>query len=367
MQETNSSPKAEPVNRQPAVKNLDPSKPGSGHDDLRCPMPRRALQIFTCFPNLAKELRDLIWKEACFIPRDIPLWREAEDLGPFKIFEEDDLSLYHCEYFTPQNYQPAVLHTNRESRTIALRHYTLEFGSKTKHQFSPYPTSQSTISCDTPASIYVNWECDTIILMNDSLEPVMQMLDIDLEYRNVRAFTDTISASSIRQLAIDLMRSPASILQTLPQLLPNLQYLILYCCHDQDYQKQEKFNSLENFRMRLFSVSEIKDHSGLYHPWLDPTIKEEMVDEAKKEFIRLGEFGVCDCVLETFAEKGMIELNNGKKQLTIEIRFMPGWEKDMTRLGTELQGEEGETHGWYLYRESLKQQDGPTSVDNERM
>lgn len=58
--------------------------------------------------------------------------------------------------FASNTEPPAVLHTCKESRAIALTHYCLSFG--TSYTFT-------NLKISTPPSIFINWDCDRICLL----------------------------------------------------------------------------------------------------------------------------------------------------------------------------------------------------------
>lgn len=114
--------------------------------------------LFTLFPKLPLELRRNIWKQACFVPRNIDIW--VQDL-----LEGNSLcgrsynSRFRGHFRYPLNVfsyrslsrPPAVLHATGESRAIGLEHYSLEFGTDIEQDFD-----RSTIRASTPAQVYVN-------------------------------------------------------------------------------------------------------------------------------------------------------------------------------------------------------------------
>jgi hypothetical protein len=118
---------------------------------------------FTPFPKLPPELRNKIWKTGCFEPRNIDLWihRVMEDpnMGDLDFGPDIKDVLEDIEYCTYRSHTrpPALLHTCSESRTVALKHYSVPFDVEIK-----LPLGCATLKIAIPAWIYVNWECDII-------------------------------------------------------------------------------------------------------------------------------------------------------------------------------------------------------------
>ncbi|KAE9364297.1 hypothetical protein N431DRAFT_310427, partial [Stipitochalara longipes BDJ] len=78
------------------------------------------LANFTFFPKLAPELRDMIWKLAISRARVIKLTNSKKsELSSYKLYA--------------RHRTPPLLHTNRESRTIALTFYIRAFSSRIGH------------------------------------------------------------------------------------------------------------------------------------------------------------------------------------------------------------------------------------------
>ena len=117
---------------------------------LRSARPKR---VFTCFPNLPKELRLLVWELTCFQTRTIDLRMELRTKMKRR-FPKVRTDRYIRPYSWYSNcLPPAVLQVDRESRAEALKWYKLEFGVYYHHH-----------KFTTPATVYINWQADRIFL-----------------------------------------------------------------------------------------------------------------------------------------------------------------------------------------------------------
>jgi len=111
---------------------------------------------FTMFPKFPPEIRNRVWKLACFEQRNVDVW-----IANIAAEDRSALGKALCEY-REWAYQsnapiPSVLHACRESRSIGLKHYSLEFGTQFNISFRG-----TTISVSIPPRIFVNWECDIV-------------------------------------------------------------------------------------------------------------------------------------------------------------------------------------------------------------
>lgn len=110
---------------------------------------------FTCFPRLPPELRRLIWKHASFHSRNVDI---TASYHPTKLSDTWDLvSPEEIFYYLSVCPPPSILSVSRESRSEALKYYTLDFGVK--------PTSSPPENAVKP-HIWINWEVDRIVLVN---------------------------------------------------------------------------------------------------------------------------------------------------------------------------------------------------------
>jgi len=81
---------------------------------------------FMFFPELAPELRRMILKLTCFVPRVVDIWcgNVAYNKGEQAF-----------EYLSNSRPLP-ILHASRETREVALENYTLAFGVELKEKIS---------------------------------------------------------------------------------------------------------------------------------------------------------------------------------------------------------------------------------------
>jgi hypothetical protein len=129
---------------------------------------------FTLFPELAPELRHMIWKKVCFQPRNVDIWAthpgqdetRGED-GRMKLEEIFDHEHYLIE-FKSHSRLPPLLHTSSEARKISLEYYALEFGLEVDRSLG-----RLRIRLSIPSLIYFNWECDIICPMSPKDDPEM--------------------------------------------------------------------------------------------------------------------------------------------------------------------------------------------------
>ncbi|KAH7310040.1 hypothetical protein BKA65DRAFT_485257 [Rhexocercosporidium sp. MPI-PUGE-AT-0058] len=118
---------------------------------------------FTFFPMLPLELRTMVWTEACFLDRVIPV-RCSPIIG-----RRRRPTLTNGQRLLPFQYtvytkQPAILQTSQEAQKVGLKHYVLEFGT-TDWEI----VDEAVVKVTTPGQIYINFESDIIcpILLPD--------------------------------------------------------------------------------------------------------------------------------------------------------------------------------------------------------
>lgn len=126
---------------------------------MKYPIP--TIPTFHKFPKLPMELRLKIWTEACCTIRNVDLWAEEVEYTmrfgpPPKYWSGDEPE--SITIFRSHSQPPGVLGANKESRTEGLKHYELSFGVKEN-------MGRKFTMCK-PATIFINWKCDRICLMN---------------------------------------------------------------------------------------------------------------------------------------------------------------------------------------------------------
>jgi hypothetical protein len=108
----------------PSLRNPRPSYPPAQHSSTStAPESAESLFIFTCFPNLTRELRSQIWKYACFEAREIHFCAKP-DTRSYEYNKRnyhDDIRSYNVKN---QRRIPAVLEVCSEAREEGQRYYT---------------------------------------------------------------------------------------------------------------------------------------------------------------------------------------------------------------------------------------------------
>jgi hypothetical protein len=121
----------------------------------------KILSAFTPFPRLPIEIRLKIWKCACFFSRNVDIW--AKDIGGIAC----EYTGHVAHYFHSSAPAPSLLHICRESRSEALKHYQLEFGTTFDCKLAGTAPG---LTVSTPPRIYFNWAVDRIcVFCPDSL------------------------------------------------------------------------------------------------------------------------------------------------------------------------------------------------------
>ena len=119
------------------------------------------LSTFTPFPKLPVELRLKIWKYGCLFTRNVDI--RAKEISGIVCKYTDEVAHYFHSYAPP----PPLLHICRESRSEALKHYQLEFGTTFEYELAGVAPE---VAISTPPRIYINWAVDRIwVFCPDSL------------------------------------------------------------------------------------------------------------------------------------------------------------------------------------------------------
>ncbi|PMD49319.1 uncharacterized protein K444DRAFT_713022 [Hyaloscypha bicolor E] len=115
--------------------------------------------VFTLFPKLPPELRNKIWKNACFVTRLIDLWKFPIGEKEFRdaCIEEFNKTIW---VYKSHSQTPLIMHTPQEARAVGLGYYKLSFGKNFSAKIG-----QSEVIMSTPARIYLHWEYDVICPM----------------------------------------------------------------------------------------------------------------------------------------------------------------------------------------------------------
>jgi len=91
------------------------------------------LRTFTCFPELPLEIRNMVWKEAANLPRNLDIWARPTGVTCYRDMEYWDERLEWKEYrtfrFTTRQPVPGVLVATKESRAATRQFFDMCFGS----------------------------------------------------------------------------------------------------------------------------------------------------------------------------------------------------------------------------------------------
>jgi 2EXR family len=148
--------------------------------------------VFTMLPKLPPEVRNKIWKSACFMPRVVDLWYAPIGDRKFSQFCIGNMNARPFEYRSHRK-APGMLHTCQEARSVGTKYYELSFGSKTTAKIG-----RTEVEFTNPPHIYVHWECDIISPM-----PTRILEDNEIyEYHCGFLFSDLCGKRGIRRLAL---------------------------------------------------------------------------------------------------------------------------------------------------------------------
>jgi len=116
------------------------------------------------FSSLPVEIRTCVWEFVSFLPRNLDIWGQL--LGTL----ENDYTTRKQILAAPFKYRttrsvPAILHVNRESRLIGLKHYFLEFSWEMKD-------AESGLEMKVAPRIYYNPQVDRVCLMGSFVDPI---------------------------------------------------------------------------------------------------------------------------------------------------------------------------------------------------
>ena len=154
----------------PQAESCATTPSGKSANEAVTPAESHILKIFTCFPKLPFELRTMILTIACHEPRIIDLWifeLPFEEHGGATTYWGDRPFRWRSQ----AERAPALLHASRETRTVGLKYYTLAFETSfplDDSQTSSMMTIKTIKTIDTPAHIWVNWDCDIMCRMRDN-------------------------------------------------------------------------------------------------------------------------------------------------------------------------------------------------------
>ncbi|CZR66005.1 uncharacterized protein PAC_15905 [Phialocephala subalpina] len=153
------------------------------------------LTEFHPFPDLPIELRSIIWKEACFVSRDVDIWmRYQGEVRLDQIPEAEGLEVFLPHPYHSRSQAPSILQVDQESRAEGLRWYRLEFGTNMRIGGLSYVL---------PPKIYINWEVDRLCLMDASC------ISRTWAFRHDEvSFSDICRQNGLKVLALNLCDGP---------------------------------------------------------------------------------------------------------------------------------------------------------------
>ena len=122
-----------------------------------------AATTLTQFPDLPPEVREMVWTYVSHFPRNLDIWvkHEGPELTAVSL-DGQRRSRYRPHSFITSQCVPALLHTNREARTIGLKYYRLCFHTTCLH---------STLKFE--AKIYRNYLVDRLCLMGENTYEIL--------------------------------------------------------------------------------------------------------------------------------------------------------------------------------------------------
>ncbi|KAF5694095.1 hypothetical protein FDENT_1399 [Fusarium denticulatum] len=193
---------------------MESSKLSSGqspahHPGMFNPLPAKSNVTFHLFPNLPKEIRDMIWKESLICERYIPveLWYKDRESGNF--CRPELLPPAHQEYRLVLKNPPrpnAIFGTNAESRASACRFYRV--------QLPCYFVKGSQLHA--PGTFWFNPELDTLeirgfehfttfandLWCHDRKKKGLRNVSFNIKSNSLfnRFYKDTASADQLRQV-----------------------------------------------------------------------------------------------------------------------------------------------------------------------
>lgn len=142
------------------------------------------LDVFPLFPDLPPELRGMIIKEACFVPRNVGVWRRDERKDPY-------LPAVRLYSFRTKSPLPSILQVNQEFRKEALRWYDLALGTR---------FNAGHLSRVLPPQIYINWDADALCIMGP-----WKAYSEDINHESSKAVLDACRTNSLKTLAINVV------------------------------------------------------------------------------------------------------------------------------------------------------------------
>lgn len=206
---------------------------------------------FTCFRKLPTELREMIWKEACFQQRHIDIWISPLSRKKFgRLLTKREVNTRSMFEVQSHHRVPLVLHTCAEARKVGLRYYSLEFDTS----YSIKRRHRKTFQIGTPAQIYVNWECDIICPLFSKNWSWSNEADWDNQWERFN--------SKIKKIALDVKQAP--VIEYFLNEARNITDIVLYATIQDEVLSNNpvrgKFDTQAPFNMTFEGIKCLGEH-----------------------------------------------------------------------------------------------------------
>jgi hypothetical protein len=251
---------------------------------------------FTHFPLLPIEIRNMIWMWASYEPRNVTVASQRScdinwTLGSY--WETDKYEVDDLSSFTPP---PVLLRTTKESRAEALEHYSLEFANN----LTVAGNYGAILRYTAPGRIRINWDVDTLCLMNRS--SLIDSLGEDLIPKN--SFLEACQNNLLQFISFDISRYYADELIHFCELVPSVKKVTLFITHlgiQDDWDDGILYGDLG---FAMISDSEVVDRAEARYPYLQGcTIYRDTLDRftrrQDKIYVALNEIATEEDAAET--------------------------------------------------------------------
>lgn len=165
-------------------------------DDSDIERAGEVLMTFTCFKELIPELRLRIWTFACFLPRNVCVEMDLSLMERISGRWNRDPEEHDIAYLSNTE-PPALLRVCKESRTEALRHYSLEFGTTmTSYSETAHLYKRRSFTVTVPPVVWINWAADTLWM------PDVPVWDFDVHLLKLASIFE---AKGLTSLALNIL------------------------------------------------------------------------------------------------------------------------------------------------------------------
>lgn len=209
-------------------------------------------RTFTCFNELAPELRLRIWKFACFLPRNVCVETDKKLMERLKNNLTPDYWVDRVAYHSNSD-PPAVLQACRESRLEAQKHYSLEFGTNVTFSIrTGHHSSLRSYNITVPPVVWINWDVDTVW---------MPHVPWGEDHEHHDDLAKLFDAKGLKSLALNIPWGNTDTLYTVPAG-GRLQELILFSCGwpEVDGIKNVDFRDIEHGKQKSKWKSALGEH-----------------------------------------------------------------------------------------------------------